>query len=96
MEQTMAVPELPKQRQSLREGNDEKQRAYSSLQLFFLVRLSRLLQLRQYYAGLAGHDTSELRLLDRAIFATYCDCIDTGVGEDARDLFSQRSTISKS
>jgi len=92
----MAVPELPKQHQRSREYSGEKQRAFSSLQLFFLVRLSRLLQLRQYYAGLAGHDTNELRLLDRAIFATYCDCIDTGVGEDARDLFSQRGAISKS
>lgn len=59
---------------------------YSSLQTFFLLRLAALMERRQSYAALAERDVLLLRLLDRAIYSVLCDCIDYGVGEDARAL----------
>lgn len=69
----------------------ESEEQYSSLQLFFLRRLGRLLQLRQQQAGQLNREG--LHLLDRAIFATYCDCVDMGVGEGAQRIV-QRLTVS--
>jgi hypothetical protein len=57
---------------------------YSSLQLHFLRRLNGLLRLRQQQrAQLKRHG---LRLLDRAIFATYRDCAAAGVSAEAQEV----------
>ncbi|MFQ5879572.1 MAG: hypothetical protein ACE5IZ_05315 [Dehalococcoidia bacterium] len=69
----------------------EGEERYSSLQLFFLQRLGRLLQLRQQQASQLNREG--LRLLDRAIFSTYCDCVDLGVGGEAQ-RFVQRLALS--
>ena len=48
----------------------------------YLVRLRRLLRLRRdHFEEL---NDQGLRLLDRSIFAAYCDCIDIGQAEAAR------------
>ena len=48
----------------------------------YLNRLRRLLRLRRdHFEEL---NDQGLRLLDRSIFAAYCDCIDIGQGEAAR------------
>ena len=48
----------------------------------YLQRLRRLLRLRRdHYDEL---NEQGLRLLDRSIFAAYCDCIDIGQGDAAR------------
>jgi hypothetical protein len=50
----------------------------------YLSRLRRLLRLRRdHYDEL---NEQGLRLLDRSIFAAYCDCIDIGLGDAARDV----------
>lgn len=51
-----------------------------------LRRLRRVLLLR-FYAGslLSGSDR---RLLDRAIFSTFCDCEALGIGVEARRLLN--------
>lgn len=59
---------------------------YSSLQTFFLLRLASLVQQRPTYAALPEREAWLLRLLDRAIYSVLCDCIDLGVGDDARAL----------
>lgn len=69
----------------------EGEERYSSLQIFFLRRLSRLLQVRQQQAGQLNSDG--LRLLDRVIFSTYCDCVDQGLGQEAQRVV-QRLTVS--
>ena len=50
----------------------------------YLARLRRLLRLRRdHYDEL---NDAGLRLLDRSIFAAYCDCLDIGQGEAARSV----------
>lgn len=56
----------------------------SPMQSHFLQRLSRLLKLREEQSGQLNEDG--LRLIDRAIYATYCDAVDVGVTEAAQKL----------
>ncbi len=58
--------------------------AYSPLQLHFLRRLNRLLRLRTDQSGQLNQDG--LRLIDRAIYSTYCDGVDLGVTREAQNL----------
>jgi len=58
---------------------------YSKLQLYFLKRLNYLLRQRQQQRA-HGTAAAALRLLDRAIFATYRDCAAAGVTADAQKV----------
>ena len=50
----------------------------------YLNRLRRLLRLRRdHFEEL---NDQGLRLLDRSIFAAYCDCLDIGEGDAARGI----------
>ena len=62
----------------------ENEASYSPLQLHFLRRLNRLLRLRQEQAPELNGDG--VRLIDRAIYAPYCDASDVGVAEEAQNL----------
>jgi hypothetical protein len=53
----------------------------------FLRRLRRLLLLR--YQAAQYFDELDVRLLDRCIYATFCDCQDLDVGDPARQLLSE-------
>lgn len=58
----------------------------ASLREIYLQRLTRLQQLRQrHQSELNG---SGLRLLDRSVFAAYCDCRDAGAEEEAREVLA--------
>jgi len=59
----------------------------------YLNRLRRLLRLRRdHFEEL---NEQGLRLLDRSIFAAYCDCIDIGQGEAAKAVLKDvRLTLS--
>ncbi len=57
------------------------------LQGVYLQRLQRLLRLRhQHEQHLNRHG---LRLLDRSIFAAYCDCRHVGAEEEGRELLRE-------
>jgi len=56
----------------------------SQLRDGYLNRLRRLLRLRRDH--LDELNDQGLRLLDRSIFAAYCDCIDIGEGDAARAI----------
>ncbi len=58
-------------------------------QRIFLLRLRRLLWLRRSCVGQL--EDSILKVLDRSIYSTYCDCLEMGVGEEARQLLKQAS-----
>ncbi len=58
--------------------------SYSPLQLHFLRRVQRLLRLRREQSGQLNGDG--VRLIDRAIYSTYCDAVDVGVGVEAQEL----------
>jgi len=66
---------------ALLQGTEDR---YSSLQLHFLRRLNGLLRLRQQQR--AQLKPRGLRLLDRAIFATYRDCAAAGVSAEAQEV----------
>lgn len=56
----------------------------ASLQGIYLTRLQRLLRLRRRHEHeLNGQG---IRLLDRSIFAAYCDCIEVGADDPARSI----------
>jgi hypothetical protein len=61
----------------------------SPLQSHFLQRLSRLLKLRSEQSGQLNEEG--LRLIDRTIYATYCDAVDVGVTEEAQRLLHRSS-----
>jgi hypothetical protein len=62
----------------------ESEGSYSPLQLHFLRRLNRLLRLRGDQTGELNEDG--MRLIDRAIYSTYCDAVDLGVTDEAQRL----------
>lgn len=54
----------------------------------FLSRLRRLLVIRREQSGRLNG--GGIRLLDRTIYSTYCDCLESGVEEEARELLQTR------
>jgi hypothetical protein len=64
-------------------------RPYTEVQLFFLLRLERLLRLRREHAALSTASDWWAKLLNKAIYSTYCDCIEQKVGEDAKKLLAR-------
>lgn len=57
-----------------------------TLRRFFLARLRDLVALRSEHARQLPDGDPNLRLLDKAIYSIYCDCLDLGVGEEARAI----------
>lgn len=71
----------------------ENEADYSPLQLHFLRRLNRLLRLRREQGTELNRDG--VRLIDRAIYATYCDASDVGVTEEAQNLLRRLPVSSR-
>jgi hypothetical protein len=67
----------------------ESEGSYSRLQKHFLKRLNRLLSLRAEQSEQVNEPG--LRLIDRAIYSTYCDAVDLGVTADAQRLLHRSS-----
>ncbi len=70
-------------------------KSYSALQLFFLMRLSYLVRRRK--EELASLDPShwKFKLLNKALYSTYCDAVAEGVGEEAKVLLGQQQSSDK-
>lgn len=63
-------------------------------QLFFLRRLRRLTALNRFCVEELQVEDWEMKLLGLVIFSTYKDCVDLGVGDDAREILIQhRSAV---
>lgn len=79
-------PELNPQGRSVAWSDGEP--PSSEAQVLFLERLRTLLERRR---GTATEKLNEheLRAVDRAIYSTYCDCLQLGVGTEARQLLQQ-------
>jgi len=71
----------------------ENEASYSPLQLHFLRRLNRLLRLRHEQSRELNGDG--VRLIDRAIYSTYCDACDVGAADHAQGLL-RRLPVSSS
>lgn len=67
--------------------------SYSPLQLHFLRRLNRLLRLRAEQAGQLNEEG--VRLIDRAIYSTYCDAVDLEVAAEAQKLLHRFATAAR-
>jgi hypothetical protein len=63
--------------------------SFSPLQMHYLRRLNRLLRLRADQRGLLNEEGA--RLIDRAIYSTYCDAADLGVTAEAQKLLHKHS-----
>lgn len=70
-------------------GGKASGRAHSPMQLLFLMRLTKLLRDRQEWNRRLTPSDWRLRLLNKAIYSTFCDCVEQGVADDARSLFAQ-------
>ncbi len=62
------------------------------LQRFFLERLARMVATRRERAPFLEAGELDLRLLDKAVYSTFCDCLDLGVGEKARAILRGEET----
>lgn len=83
---------------SIEERRGERQsrgRPYSEVQLFFLLRLERLLRVQREHAVLSDANDWWAKLLTKAIYSTYCDCIEAQVGEEARHMFGHDQTTAQ-
>ena len=66
-------------------------KSYSALQLFFLMRLSYLVRRRKEELGSLDVGHWKFKLLNKGLYSTYCDCVEEGVGEEAKVLLGQQS-----
>ncbi len=64
-------------------------KSYSPQQVFFLYRLTQLLKKRRETANVLKPGDWRLRLLNKALYSTYRDCVALGVEEEARRLLGQ-------
>ena len=64
------------------------------MQLLFLLRLSRMLRQKEEYAKLLSPDDWRMKLFNKAIYSTFCDCVQQGIGDDAKALFQQHQARS--
>ncbi len=71
----------------------ESDSSYSPLQVHFLRRLNRLLRLRAEQAGQLNDEG--VRLIDRAIYSTYCDAVDLEIAVEAQKLLHRFATAAK-
>lgn len=70
-------------------GNNLK--SYSPTQLFFLMRLSYLQRQRRETMNVLDAGDWRMRLIHKALYSTYQDCLDQGVGEEAKLLMAQQA-----
>lgn len=62
---------------------------YSAEQSMFLQRLQDLLEKRRQVEGHLARDDWRMRLLDKALYSTYCDCMELEIGDEARQMLHE-------
>jgi len=60
--------------------------AHSAEQTLFLQRFQTLMTKRQQHAGNALPDDWRLRLIDKALYSTYVDCLQLDVRDEVREI----------
>ncbi len=66
--------------------SDQEDPAPRYLQRFFLARLRHLVALRRERGTRLETGGSDLRLLDKAVYSTFCDCLDLDARDEARAI----------
>jgi len=64
-------------------------RGYTPVQSLFLLRFQGLISKRKQTVGLIEVADWRSRLLEKALYSTYRDCTDLGIGEEASRLLRQ-------
>lgn len=67
-------------------------RTYSTVQMFFLRRLERLVRVGRDLGSSLPPADWRVKLLRRSIYATYYECLELGVAEEARQIIAQSSS----
>lgn len=65
-------------------------------QALFLHRFEALLTKRQQHRGRLPSSDWRMRLIDKALYSTYRDCLNLSVGDEAKDLLRRERTTSPS
>lgn len=63
--------------------------SYTQLQLFFLLRLTRVLRLKRQYDTMPHTEKYLIEMLNKAMYSTFMDCSALGIASDARDLIDK-------
>jgi len=66
-------------------------RSYTPTQLFFLTRLSWLVRQRRELINTLDTTDWHRKLLDKALYSTFLDCMEEGVGDEAKGLLAQQA-----
>ena len=66
-------------------------RSYTPTQLFFLTRLSWLVRQRRELVNTLDSADWHRKLLDKALYSTFLDCSEEGVGDEAKGLLAQQA-----
>ncbi|MBI4212929.1 MAG: hypothetical protein HY534_01350 [Chloroflexi bacterium] len=66
-------------------------RSYSPTQLFFLTRLSWLIRQRRELINTLDVSDYRAKLLNKALYSSFLDCVEEGVGDDAKNLLAQQN-----
>jgi len=74
-------------------SSDEETEGLSPLQRHFLSQLARMLRLRSDQSGQLNEEG--VRLIDRAIYSTYCDAVDLGLADEAQRLLHKYAVPSR-
>jgi|GEM_PF-2567107 len=61
-------------------------RRHTAEQTLFLRRFQELLEKRQHYTERLVPADWRRRLIDKALYSTYIDCLNLKVGDEARDI----------
>lgn len=75
---------------SIAEGGVNGLKSYSTVQLFFMMRLSYLHKQRRECVNVIDPQDWRMRLLNKALYSTYGDCEREGVGGEAKTLLQQQ------
>ncbi|MBI4491620.1 MAG: hypothetical protein HY690_02370 [Chloroflexi bacterium] len=73
----------------LPQGATSSLRSYAPIQLFFLMRLSWLQRQRRECINVLNANDWHMRLLNKALYSTYQDCVREGVEEEAKVVLRQ-------
>jgi hypothetical protein len=66
------------------------------LQTFMLARLTHLLDQRARFSDLLSPDDWRRKLIARALYSAYQDCLSAGLGTEAKKLFAEGREPQKS
>ena len=68
---------------------DVPQGSYTAQQLFFLQRLVWLQKQRRECTNVLAPNDWQMRLIHKALYSTYRDCVEAGVQESAKQVLNK-------